>query len=91
MKEYNLDARFMPHPKPLEEAIAIVRELDTKSYLYMIHRKEPIPLLALANEHQLNSLSYCDDSGIWHILITPNRSITLKELLNLNIDNSKEL
>ncbi len=85
MKEYLLDAQFMEHPKPLEEAITIIRKLNSKSYLYMIHRKEPIPLLALAKEHQLNYFSYCDSKAIWHILITPNIDIKLDDILNSKI------
>ena len=76
-----LDARSMEHPEPLEKAIAILRELDAESYLYMLHRKEPLPLLALAREHRLNHLSHCDARGEWHILITPNPSIDLRALL----------
>ena len=71
----------MEHPEPLEKAIAILRELDDKSYLYMLHRKEPLPLLALAREHHLNHLSRCDAAGVWHILITPNASADLTQLL----------
>ncbi len=83
MKRRFLDARAMEHPEPLERAIAIVRELDDESYLYMLHRKEPIPLIALANEHGLNHLSYRDDEERWHILITPNREVKLEEFLEM--------
>jgi len=76
-----LDARQMEHPEPLEKAIAILRELDEESYLYMLHRKEPQPLIALAREHRLNHLSRCDATGVWHILITPNTTADLSRLL----------
>jgi hypothetical protein len=76
-----LDAREMEHPEPLERAIAILRELDGERYLYMLHRKEPTPLLALAKEHRLNHLSHCDAEGVWHILITPDSSVDLEDLL----------
>ncbi len=77
----SLDARQMEHPEPLEKAIAILRDLDEESYLYMLHRKEPLPLLALAREHRLNHLSRCDATGVWHIIITPNTSVDLAQLL----------
>ncbi|NPA50128.1 MAG: DUF2249 domain-containing protein [Epsilonproteobacteria bacterium] len=80
-----LDAREMEHPKPLELAVRILRELDNESYLYMVHRKEPHPLLAIAREHNLNFLSYKDKNEIWHILITPNSNIELKDLLEDSI------
>ena len=81
MKRYILDARDMQHPEPLERAISILRVLDENSYLYMIHRMQPVPLIALANEHNLNHLSITDSGGIWHILITPNSSIDLNTLI----------
>ena len=81
MKRHFLDARTLEHPEPLERSIAILRELDDEGYLYMLHRKEPLPLIALAREHRLNHLSYCDPSEEWHILITPNREVDLQELL----------
>ena len=84
-----LDAREMEHPEPLEKAIAILRELSSKSYLYMLHRKEPHPLLALAREHRLNHISRCDDEGRWHILITPNPSVNLENMLQLKQEPSK--
>ena len=81
MKRHFLDARTMEHPEPLERAIAILRELDDNGYLYMLHRKEPAPLLALAREHRLRYMSRQTAEEEWHILITPNREVDLKELL----------
>lgn len=85
MKRYLLDARSLEHPEPLERAIAIIRKLDSSNYLYMIHRMQPVPLLALAKEHNLNHLSICDDNEVWHILISRNTDIELKSLLH-NVD-----
>ncbi len=90
MKRYLLDAREMSHPEPLEKAIAILRVLDKEKYLYMLHRMKPVPLLALANEHKLNSLSFKDERDRWHILISPNLSIDLKEFLQKDILLSQE-
>ena len=73
-----LDAREMSHPEPLEKAVAILRELDANSCLYMLSRKNPIPLLKLAEENRLQSLSEEVTIGEWHILITPNHDIDLK-------------
>lgn len=89
MKYQLLDARALEHPKPLERAISILRDLDSFSYLYMVHIKEPIPLIALAKEHNFNVISKCDSSGIWHILIAKNGDIDLnsclKSLQELNL------
>lgn len=79
MIEHFLDARDMEHPEPLEKSIAILKSLDEGSYFYMLHRREPIPLLALASEHNLNFISKFAKDENWHILISPNRDINLEE------------
>ena len=81
MREYFLDARALEHPEPLKRAIDILKNLDSKSYCYMIHRKEPIPLLALANEHKLNTVSRYGEDENWHILISPNSEVNLEEYI----------
>jgi len=81
MKKIFLDAREMEHPKPLELAISILKEIDDKSYLYMLHRKEPVPLIDLAIEQHLQVFGHQDIKGEWHILIAKNDSLDLKECL----------
>lgn len=81
MKKITLDARELEHPKPLAMAINILKSLDDTNYLYMIHRKNPIPLIDLAQEHHFQVLSHEDNEGIWHILITKDHTVNLKELL----------
>ena len=83
MREFFLDARQMQHPEPLERSIEILKQLDFNSYLYMLHRKEPIPLLALANEHNLNFIAKLKEDNNWHILITPNKETILEEFIVL--------
>ena len=83
MTQRLLDAREMAHPEPLEKAVAILRELDANSCLYMLSRKNPIPLLKLAEEHHLNALSREVNVGEWHILITPNADTDLETLLRV--------
>ena len=76
MKKIFLDARQMDHPEPLERAIAILRKMDSNSYLYMLHRKNPVPLLSLSKEHNFNVVSEKRD-GQWHILICIDMNINL--------------
>jgi len=83
LKKVSLDARELEHPKPLELAMKILRELDEENYFYMIHRKNPIPLLDLAAEQNFQVLSKEDNKGEWHILICQNPSINLSELLRV--------
>ena len=84
MKKIYLDARDMEHPEPLEKAIAILRTMDRNSCLYMIHRKNPLPLLALAKEHSLNS-HICEINEQWHIIISIDKNIDLKKLIEEDI------
>lgn len=83
MKKITLDAREMEHPKPLEVAIGILKNLDDESYLYMLHRKEPIPLIDLAKEQNFQMLSHQDTNKEWHILIAKNNSFDLNEYLSV--------
>ncbi len=80
-----LDARDLEHPKPLEQAIFVLRELDDDSYFYMLHRKNPIPLLSLAEGQNFQLLSYRESEGLWHILISKNREIDLNNLIEKSI------
>jgi len=79
----HLDARELSHPEPLERAVAILRELDHESCLYMTIRKNPIPLLKLAEKNRFNYLSREVRVGEWHVLITPNTGIDLTEHLRV--------
>ena len=80
-----LDARELEHPKPLELAMKALRELNNENYFYMIHRKNPIPLLDLASEQNFYVLNKEDKKGNWHILICKNSSIDLSELVQDNV------
>ncbi len=85
LKEILLDARELEHPKPLEHAIHALRELNETNYFYMIHRKNPIPLLDLASEQHFQALSKEDNKGIWHIFICKNPNIRLNELIESHV------
>jgi len=81
LKKIALDARELEHPKPLELAMKALRELDDEHYFYMIHRKNPIPLLDMASEQKFQVLNQEDENGNWHILISKVPSINLSELI----------
>ncbi len=78
-----LDARELEHPIPLERAIAAIRELGEGNYFYMIHRKNPIPLIELAKEQGLEVLNREDEHGTWHILIARDTSLDLEALCDV--------
>jgi len=78
-----LDTREMEHPKPLELAIEALRRLDEGSYLYMLNRKNPIPLLRLAEQHQYQIFSTEINDGEWRILISKNQEVSLAELADV--------
>ena len=81
-KKIYLDAREMEHPEPLEKAMKIIQSLDDNSYLYMLHRKNPLPLIDLAKGHLLKVLTQEDENNQWHILICKNQTIDLNDFLN---------
>ena len=86
MSEFNkifFDAREMEHPEPLEKSMKIIQSLDENSYLYMLHRKKPLPLIDLAKKHLLNVLTKEDENNLWHILICKNQNIDLSELIDV--------
>jgi uncharacterized protein (DUF2249 family) len=87
LKKIALDARELEHPKPLELAMKALRELDDKNYFYMIHRKNPIPLLDLASEQNFQVFNKEDKEGNWHILIAKTHDIDLNALVT---DSSKK-
>jgi len=82
-KKIFLDARELEHPIPLEHAIAAIRELGEGNYFYMIHRKNPIPLIELSKEQGLSVLNKEDAHGTWHILIAKDRSLNLEVLCDV--------
>ena len=83
LEKIALDARELEHPIPLERAMYALRELSEANYFYMIHRKNPIPLIDLATEQGFHVISREDAEGIWHILISKNRQIDLDGLCNV--------
>ncbi len=83
LHKIDLDARSLEHPKPLEMAMKILQTLDEKSYLYMLHRKNPLPLIDLAKEHQYQVVNQEDQAKEWHILISKNTQIDLTTLLDV--------
>ena len=82
MTKIDLDARELEHPKPLEISMKILQNLDDASYLYMVHRKNPIPLLEFAKGLHLQIVCREDAQHIWHILISPNQDIDLDTYLS---------
>lgn len=84
MKKLFFDARNFEHPIPLERAIATLRELDETNYFYMLHRKNPIPLVAMAQKQNLALHTYQESEDLWHILIATDKTIDLEQLIELS-------
>ena len=83
MKRVTLDVRTFEHPKPLEYGIEALKNLDDHSYIYMLNRKNPIPLIRLAQEHGFQTLSHEAFEQEWHILISKNKEFPLREHLDV--------
>jgi len=83
MKKILLDAREMEHPKPFEISIKHLQTMKEDNYLYMLNQKVPTPLLNLAKDKGFSYVTRQDTNEAWHIIISKNRSINLKELFNV--------
>lgn len=83
MRKLGIDTRELAHPEPLEMATKILQQLNEDTYLYMLHTKNPIPLLDLAQEHGYRTLSQENSVGDWEIVITNNKDVVLKDLLSV--------
>ena len=83
LKKIILDAREMEHPIPLQLALKHLHKMEGNEYLYMMHRKKPIPLIEIAIEKNFTYLSHQDSDETWHILISKESDLQLKELLNV--------
>ncbi len=83
LNQIRLDAREYEQPKPFEKAVLILNEMDEHSYLYMLHRREPLPLLELAKNRGFVFISKKDSDDNWHIIITKNEAIDISELLDV--------
>jgi len=83
MTKILLDARELEHPIPLQLALNHLQTMNTNEYLYMIHRKKPIPLLEVAKEKTFQHLYHKENEETWHILISKSDSLNLEELLDV--------
>ena len=79
-KRIRFDARELEHPEPLEQALAHFNRLEGSEVLYMIHRKNPLPLFELIKKRAGFCYSFEDERGEWHIFITKDGTIDLKGL-----------
>ncbi len=82
MKKIELDARELEYPIPLQLALKHLQSMGRDEYLYMIHRREPVPLIEIAKTKGYAYLSHsCDE--VWHILISKDENCNLEELLDV--------
>jgi len=72
----------MEHPTPLQLALKYLREMSSDECLYMIHRKNPIPLIEIAKDKNYSYLSK-NHNETWHILICKKENYNLEELLDV--------
>ena len=82
MTKIYIDTRELSHPKPMEMAMKILQTLEKNSYLYMLHKREPHPLIDLAKENNFKVLRKEDKKNNWHILISHNLDINLDDYLD---------
>jgi len=82
-RKIGIDTRELEHPEPLEMAMKILQTLEEDNYLYMLHRKKPLPLIDLALENNYQVLTQEDTKKEWHILISKNKDIPLDTFINV--------
>jgi TusA-related sulfurtransferase len=82
LKKIVLDAREMEHPTPLQLALKYLKDMDKNEYLYMIHRKNPIPLIEIVKDKGYLYLTQ-NYNDTWHILISKKLDCNLKEFLDV--------
>ncbi len=56
--------------------------MSSGEFLYMIHRKNPIPLIEIAKEKKYSYLVK-NHNDIWHILISKESDINLEDLVDV--------
>lgn len=83
MVRIDLDARELAYPEPFTQAISLLQQMDEHSYLYMLNRKNPLPLFDMIKERGFRYYSHEKNKDTWHILITKNPNCDLKELLDV--------
>jgi len=83
MNKILLDAREMEHPLPLQKSMEHLVEMQVNDYLYMLNNKKPIPLLEIAQGKGFFHFTYLDTQETWHIIISKNSDINLKDLLHV--------
>jgi len=83
MRRIGLDTRKLEHPEPLEMALKVLQTLKEDTYLYMLHRKKPIPLIDLAKENHFSFYLHKDKNEDWHIIISKNSNEDLSQYLDV--------
>ena len=72
----------MEYPLPLQLSLEHLKKMSLDEYLYMLHRKNPIPLIEIAKEKEYAYLTQ-NHNDLWHILICKNPNCNLEELLDV--------
>jgi hypothetical protein len=83
LRKIPLDAREMEHPIPLQLALNHLQSMKIDDYLYMLHRKQPIPLIEVAKEKKFAYFTHQEPNETWHILICKDPDADLEELLDV--------
>ena len=83
MNKILLDAREMEHPLPLQLSIEHLSEMQEDDYFYMINNKKPIPLIEIVKGKGFFHFEHLDDKEVWHIIISKNSNLNLKDLLDV--------
>ena len=68
-EELVLDVSTLEHPQPFEEVLECLNKLNAGSYLHMLHRRTPYPLLQILNENGYDFKILKPDKADFEVLI----------------------
>ncbi|BBG65266.1 hypothetical protein NNO_0563 [Hydrogenimonas sp.] len=78
---FELDARGLAHPEPLERSVEILRMLDSSSCFHLVIHRYPQPLLMIAERLEIG-FEVCEaGDNEWHILFCKKNGPDPKELM----------
>jgi hypothetical protein len=77
--ELFLDASALEPPVPFQQAVSILRQLQSGHYLRMIHRRVPRPLFDNCTQLGISHRYFASDQNNWIILFWRNDDPAIAE------------
>jgi len=75
-EELLIDVSGLDHPQPFEEVMSCLKNLREGSYLHMLHRRTPYPLLQILNENGFDFIITDTEKKAFEALIWKTEDLT---------------